>query len=295
MKKRLFPLTLIIVFIMNFVLSGSGQVAINTDNSNPDASAMLDVKSTSKGLLIPRMSASQRTGISSPAAGLIVYQNEVPTGFYVYNGTAWVYLGTNQGGGGHMIDADGNAYTTVKIGEQEWMAENLKTTHFFDGSAVSNVTDNTAWGNLATAGYCYYANDPSTYKNIYGALYNWYAVTDSRKICAPGWHVPTYDDFNTLISYLGGAGTGGGKAKALLNWTAPNNSATNTSGFSGFGGGYRLYNGTWWSNGDYGLWWTTTAYDGTMSYEGYLFRSDATFVLDIGDKRNGMSVRCIRD
>lgn len=103
-----------------------------------------------------------------------------------------------------VTDIDGNIYHTVKIGDQVWMAENLKTTKYRNGDPIPNVTDNEAWGDLNSGAYCCYNNDSSTYKGIYGALYNWFAVTDIRNIVPKGRHVPTDQEWGILIDFLGG-------------------------------------------------------------------------------------------
>ncbi|MBT5269507.1 MAG: hypothetical protein HOL70_08685, partial [Candidatus Marinimicrobia bacterium] len=102
-----------------------------------------------------------------------------------------------------VTDIDGNVYETVKIGDQIWMAENLKVTHYRDGSAITQVTDNTAWSNLSTEAYCIYDNNASNEVDTYGALYNWYAVSDGRNIAPEGWHVPTDAEWKELEMYLG--------------------------------------------------------------------------------------------
>jgi hypothetical protein len=137
-----------------------GQVGINTDGSAPDASAGLDVYYTNNGFLLPRMTASQRTGISPAANGLLVYQTDETAGFYYYNETAWIFLGSGDGYSGNVIDTDGNVYPTVRIGNQEWMAENLRVTHYRNGDFIPNVTDNTAWSGL-TAGEAAFCTSPS--------------------------------------------------------------------------------------------------------------------------------------
>ena len=100
-----------------------------------------------------------------------------------------------------ITDTDGNVYTSVAIGTQVWMVENLKTTKYNDNSAIPLVTDNTAWGNLSTSGYCWYSNDIAN-KTAYGALYNWYAVNTS-KLCPTGWHVPIDAEWKILERNLG--------------------------------------------------------------------------------------------
>ena len=254
---------------------------------------MLDVKSTTKGLLIPRMTATQRVGISSAVNGLLVYQTDAPLGFYYYNGTGWMFLGTGEGGGGNMIDVDGNSYPTVKIGSQEWMAENLRVTHYRNGEAIPNVTDDVAWGGLSAGAYCWYNNNEALYKIPYGALYNWYAVNDIRIICPKGWHIPTSAEFTTMKTYLGGNLVAGGKMKAAILWDDPNASATNASGFSAFPGGSRSGNysylgilGNWWlsdQGSSYGAFYQELYANSAIAQEGYL------------PKVNGYSLRCLRD
>ncbi len=101
-----------------------------------------------------------------------------------------------------MVDIEGNVYRTVKIGNQTWMAENLRTTKYNDGQDIPLVAGSYAWGSLTTPGYCWLNND-QTNKNIYGALYNWYAA-DADKLAPTGWHVPDNEDWAVLVSYLAG-------------------------------------------------------------------------------------------
>ena len=91
---------------------------------------------------------------------------------------------------GTVTDLDGNIYSTITIGNQIWLASNLKTTKFKDGTTIPLITGNTAWINLISPGYCWYNNDATTYKSTYGALYNWYSVNSGR-LCPTGWHVPS--------------------------------------------------------------------------------------------------------
>lgn len=155
---------------------------------------------------------------------------------------------------GNPIDADGNEYETVIIGEQVWFAENLKTTKYNDGSSISNVTSDSEWYNLTSPAYCWYDNDEATYKEQYGALYNWYTVDTSsnvnRNICPEGWHVPSDDEWTQLKEYLIASGynwdgtTNGNKiGKSLAStsgWFSSsdegdvgnNQSSNNSSGFN---------------------------------------------------------------
>ncbi len=145
----------------------------------------------------------------------------------------------------NLVDIDGNIYQIVKIGNQWWMAENLKVTHYRNGDAIPNVTAVSTWSTLSTGAYCNYNND-TTNVATYGRLYNWFAVDDSRNIAPAGWHVPTDDEWKELEMHLGmtqaqadlmnqARGTDeGGKLKeaGTVHWSTPNTGATNSSGFT---------------------------------------------------------------
>lgn len=146
-------------------------------------------------------------------------------------------------------DIDGNTYYTQTIGSQEWMTENLKTTKLNNGTTIPLVTGDSQWGALTTSGYCWY-NNSSNYKKNYGALYNWYTV-NSGKLCPAGWHVATYEEWKTLINYLGGQEVAGGKMKetGTLHWTSTTTGIDNSSGFSALPGGCRGNNGIFYQIG----------------------------------------------
>jgi uncharacterized protein (TIGR02145 family) len=291
MKKFSFFIVMQLLF-SNAIFS---QIGVNTDGSQPNSSSMLDVKSTTKGLLIPRMTASQRTSISSPVTGLMVFQTDAPAGFYFYNGTKWVGL-SDLGSMTGCTDYDGNAYPTIMIGTQEWTAENLRVKHYRNGDAILVVTDNTAWAALTTGAYCWYNNDGNT-NFKYGILYNWYAVTDSRNLCPAGWHVPSEAECQVLFTYLGGADFIGGKIKSVSDlWTSPNVDATNNSGFSCLPGGFR-----WGDTGIFaainiaGLWWTSSEYSSISAYEHEVDYNQSN-IYQVGHyKSGGFNVRCVRD
>jgi uncharacterized protein (TIGR02145 family) len=200
-------------------------------------------------------------------------------------------------------DADGNNYSTVKIGAgksnpQGWMAENLKTTKYNDGTTIPNVTSNTTWAALITDAACDYANSPAN-STTYGRLYNWYvaASTNSKNVCPTGWHVPTDTEWTTLTSYLGGLDVASGKLKetGFTHWNSPNEEATNESGFSALPGGACGVGGPFDELGLSGAFWSSTgvdptsAMDRTFRYDDYLvYRSNGT-------KQCGLSVRCLKD
>lgn len=153
-------------------------------------------------------------------------------------------------------DMDNNNYNTVKIGNQIWMLENLKTTKYSNGNTIANISDSTLWGTQTLGAFCWYKNDKDKYKGTYGALYNWYAVK-TGKLCPSGWHVPTDAEWLTLGDYLGGEEVSGGKLKEVgtIHWRNPNNGATNESGFTALPGGIRYEEGQFLEVGWYAYWW----------------------------------------
>ncbi|MBK7629085.1 MAG: fibrobacter succinogenes major paralogous domain-containing protein [Bacteroidales bacterium] len=198
-------------------------------------------------------------------------------------------------GGATVTDIDGNVYNTITIGTQIWMKENLKTTRYRDGSAIPNITDNTAWGNLTSGAYCWYNNDQAAYKATYGALYNFYTTTDSRNLCPTGWHVPTHAEWTTLTTYLGGENVAGGKMKSVSGWTIPNTGASNVSEFTALPGGYRYYIGGSFNNlGGTGDWWTSTVSTTAEAFSRRLNYSEMGVSWGVPDFRNGYSVRCLQ-
>jgi uncharacterized protein (TIGR02145 family) len=205
-----------------------------------------------------------------------------------------------------VSDADGNIYQTIKIGNQCWMKENLKTTKYHDGLNIPIVTDN-VWRTLYNPAYCWYNND-ITNKSDYGALYNW-AVVSTGKLAPKGWHVPTDADWTKLVDYLGGDSIAGSKLKeaGTSHWFSPNSASTNESGFTALPGGIRscqtvnYEDNTFWSKGYIGYWWSSTEVSGDAWFRAmfYDFVYDAydNWDIQIGfiDKRTGLSVRCLMD
>ena len=155
---------------------------------------------------------------------------------------AIVWIGLTACHTNSIKDIDGNKYKTVTIGTQVWMAENLKTTKFNDGTPIPMVKENDAWANLTTPAFSWYNNDSIDNKRNYGALYNWYTVS-TNKLCPVGWHVPTEAEWATITAYLGEVGLAGGKLKdaGTVHWRTPNTGATNESGFTALPGGYRSF------------------------------------------------------
>jgi uncharacterized protein (TIGR02145 family) len=200
-----------------------------------------------------------------------------------------------------VYDIEGNKYNALAIGNQIWIQENLKTTKLNDNTAIPQVTDNTAWENLTSPGYCYYDNDETTFRNTFGALYNWYSVY-SGKLCPTGWHVPTEDDWNTLISTLGGESIAGGKLKAMGTiddgdgfWYIPNVGPNNESKFTAHGGGARTLGGGFLNIYAYSNWLTSTEYSSSEALYFHLGFDIQSVVKQNGDIRSGLYVRCVKD
>jgi uncharacterized protein (TIGR02145 family) len=195
-----------------------------------------------------------------------------------------------------LADIDGNSYKTVKIGSQVWMVENLKTTRFNDGTDIPLTNDATAWSNLTTPGYCWYNNDPVTFKDPYGAIYNGFTVA-AGKLCPTGWHVPEKEEWLVLREFLGDTLQGGGKLKeaGTAHWLSPNKGADNSTGFTALGAGLRYFEGTFASVLSYTCFWSATATpDDDQWYTGLYF-GDAAFITDHRNKKHGFSVRCLKD
>jgi uncharacterized protein (TIGR02145 family) len=192
-----------------------------------------------------------------------------------------------------IFDADGNAYTSVVIGTQEWLSQNLKTTKYCNGDPLVTDLISISWQSSSVGAWAYYNDDP-TMNDTFGKLYNFYAVTDTRGVCPCGWHVPTTIEWNTLADFLGGPTTSGGTLKSTTNWNTPNTGATNASGFGAKGGGYRLSNGNYSQQNVYGYFWTKNTFGSEGVYRRLNFDTAAVQSL-FYSKRGGLSVRCLKD
>ena len=193
-----------------------------------------------------------------------------------------------------VMDIDGNGYTSVTIGTQVWLVENLSTTRYNDGTPVPLVTDNTAWSLLTTPGYSWYNNDIS-YKNLYGALYNWYAV-NTGKLAPAGWHVPTNEESTILMLFLGEPNAGGKLKEAGTNhWESPNTGATNEYGFTALPGGKRMFSGVFYSFGSSCYFWNFDELNSTYAWNRSILNIYPGLYNGNIDKTYGFSVRCVKD
>jgi uncharacterized protein (TIGR02145 family) len=321
MKKFLF----LLVLLAYPIVSALSQVSINNDGSQPDNSAMLDVSSTTKGMLVPRMTASDIQAISDPADGLIVFCT-TDHKFYAFISSEYKWREILYGSttvlpplrcGIDMLNdtRDGYNYTTVSIGTQCWMAENLA--YLPEVSPPSVYSDADPYYYV----YGYSGTEVAAAKatanyTTYGVLYNWSAAMNGsasssanpsgvRGVCPVGWHLPSDAEWKQLEMFLGLSpadaeianwrGTHAPQLKTIDGWNS--NNGTNTSGFSALPGGCRLsanpfngyigLDGYWWSSTESpttGIWFRDIHDDHTSVYRG-----------DWPNKDYGFSVRCIKD
>jgi uncharacterized protein (TIGR02145 family) len=214
---------------------------------------------------------------------------------------------------GLVEDIDGNKYKTIKIGNQVWMAENLKTTKYNDGTPIPDGSEMATWEDLLTPAYCWYDNDENMYSKLYGALYNYYSVADtnSLNVCMTGWHVPSQDEWFIMTDYLEGKAygyqaSGADVAKSIastLGWDdsinigviGNNPGANNASGLSLNPAGLRIGGGFFTGIGGLAYYWSSTE-DSTTKGEPMILTSSSSTYLWIGqDKFHGFAVRCVQD
>ena len=198
-----------------------------------------------------------------------------------------------------MIDIDGNQYDVIKIGTTSWAQKNLDVTRFQNGDIIKNATGEKEWeeaGQNGQPAWCYYDNDSENGK-IYGKLYNWYAVNDSRGLCPKGWHLPTDDEWINLTEQLGGTEIAGGKMKSIETkyWDAPNLNDTNESNFTGIPGGYRKNDNSFNNIKNYVFFWSASSYSNINAWY-FCIYNNFSFVYRYNiEKPVGASIRCIKD
>lgn len=190
-----------------------------------------------------------------------------------------------------IYDIDGNKYEVVRIGEQIWMAENLRTTHFNDGREIPNITEQTDWDYTdisESPAYCYYGNDESNAEK-YGALYNWFTARDEN-ICPKGWYVPGTEDLNVLKATIGGDAS---KLKSKSEW---NPAGTDDYGFNALPGGYRRHRVDFENKGTQAKWWTyeLSDMDNAAGNYFYFMSNSSDFKTMYHLKEYGLSIRCIK-
>lgn len=327
--KKLILIPLFITFISNIFCQNLGVGNVSTNSS-----AILDVSSTNKGFLPPRVSLTSTndvTTILSPATGLVVYNlatagvsptNVIPS-YYYFTGTLWLRISDAGNSNGDikywngvqwvLLPAGANGQTlsfcnggptwgpcvpSTIICNKVWMSKNLDVNTYRNGDTIRQVINSSEWDTLSTGAWCYYNND-STLGAIYGKLYNGYAVADPRGLAPLGWHVSSTSDWSAMAYCLGGFDLAGGAMKeaGFSHWQIPNFGATNSSNFNGLPGGIRYDN----LMGMYGLgiigsWWTSNMdMFGAFTFSLNYNSSKISFDDIPTFIRNGLSVRCVRD
>jgi len=200
-------------------------------------------------------------------------------------------------------DTDGNCYETIQIGDQLWMAENLKVTHYNNGDEIAHPS-NEDFGSFDEGQYSVYDNDPSN-ADIYGNLYNFAAVDDDRGVCPDGFHVPSDGEWTILTDFIApegieswGNSIAGGKMKesGTEHWYSPNTGATNESGFTCLPAGYRNYNnGNFTSMGNFGYFWSSSESSSNYAWNRALYYDYSDVSRGSTNKLYGFSIRCLGD
>jgi uncharacterized protein (TIGR02145 family) len=288
MKKIVF-LSIVILFAN---ICGAQNVGIGT--LTPQTSAVLDVHSTNKGFLPPRLTLAQRNAIQNPVAGLTIWCTDCNE-MQVYNGLLWKNMS------GHA--ASGINFPIIKLCNDTWMLKNLTVRNFRNGDTIPVVTNPAIWSTLTTPAMCW-ANNNLNNDTVYGPLYNWYAVTDPRGIAPEGWHVSTLEEWKRAAECVGGVPIAAVKMRDtsdLWNYNLPLPIfADNASGFTGLPGGFRwgneVFPGAFEGPGtDGGFWWTTDELTASKAYARHLAYDGAMMLPWDRDKRSGFSIRCVKD
>jgi uncharacterized protein (TIGR02145 family) len=218
---------------------------------------------------------------------------------------------------GIVTDIDGNNYNAVTIGSQIWMAENLKVTKYRNGDDIPCVIIDSKWADLENSkvgAYCYYNNDETSYRDTYGALYNWYVIKDSRNIAPEGWHIPSDLEWETLEDYLSENGydyagimNSNRIAKALASTRGWNTSSTsgdvgcnqtsnNSTDFNALPAGFRQFYGGFDGSGRVCGWWSTNEFNSNLNAGWWTLNSESsTLAANVGNQFMGASIRCVKD
>lgn len=207
-----------------------------------------------------------------------------------------------------VTDVEGNSYRTVIVGDQEWMADNLRTSKYANGDDIPNITDPTEWNNYFGDAWSSYDNDPSK-DNPHGKLYTWYAAADTRNLCPAGWHIPSDAEWTSLIVGLdsltnpvanGAQSTSaGGRMKSTGTiengdglWAQPNTGALNDSKFNSVPSGTRSLAGYFANITTYSYWWSSTEEDSDRAWGRIILNNEASIYRGTTYKKDGRACRC---
>lgn len=207
-----------------------------------------------------------------------------------------------------LTDLDGNAYTAITIGKQTWYKENLSVSKYSDGTEIPQVNDPSEWSTLTTGAWCYYDDDSSN-QEVFGKLYNWYAVAGifnsasldnaflRKKLAPQGHHIPSDLEWTALSNNLGSNAGGKLKQEGMDYWYDTNDEVTNSTGFNGLPGGICIDNGSFHLVGYHGYWWTSTtsSNDPKTALNRSLNYNSNILCKSYDDKKYGFSVRFIKD
>jgi uncharacterized protein (TIGR02145 family) len=294
--------------VCTFATTTMSQVSISHDGSNPDPTAMLEIKSTDKGFLPPRLTTEQRNSITTPAEGLLIFNTTTGCIDYFLGGS-WKSLGgatepAFQCGMKMTDNRDGKKYNTVKIGQQCWMQESLNAGVKSNGT-VEQVN------NLVIEKYCY--NDLEVNCSMFGGLYQWGEVTgylngasnygswnpvptgNVQGICPDGWHLPSMTEWDSLINFLGGPDIAGGPMKepGTFHWSDPNTGGSNSSGFSALPGGYYENSSGYLEVTNYAYFWSSSETYSAGAWSWYINSQYEYAAAYNHSKQLGLSVRCV--
>ncbi len=195
-----------------------------------------------------------------------------------------------------IMDIDGNRYRVLDLYGTCWLNENIKTSHYQNGDSIPEIQNDNEWASITSGAFSKYQNN-SVNDSIYGKLYNGFTVSDPRNVCPAGWHVSTDAEWGNLIDSLGGEGIAGGLLKSTELWAMPNTGASNSVEFTALPGGMRdADHGGFFSNAiNSGYWWTASTVSVPAAYVRYINYPNVNVNRYSYGKKNGFSVRCVRD
>jgi len=275
-------------------LTSSGQAILNwTDNATNETGFKIERK-TGDGNYT-------QVGTAGSDATTFVDNGLVSGTTYTYRVLAYNTVGNSITYSNQVIitisksDCDEmTTYPTVTIGSQIWMQKNLNVCKYRNGDDIPQVQDPTQWANLTTGAWCYVQNNTAN-GTVYGKMYNWYAVNDTRGLAPEGWHIPSNSEWTTLTGYLGGTSVAGGKMKTQEYWSSPNTGATNSSGFTTLPGGIRENDGSFTTIGYNAVFWSSTEYGSLSAWSRGLNYYVSSISSGDDDKVEGNFVRCVKN